>query len=259
MTKLVYSTIQRSRMRDTARSILACGAVAGPLFATVGLAQAFSRAGFDLNQHTLSLLSNGDLGWIQIANFVVSGALFVAAATGMRRVVTSRRAATWGPRLIAVFGAGTVAAGAFVPDPAYGFPLGTPDSKPISVSWHGALHYTIASLAFLALIVACFVFAGRFRSLGQRGWAICSMLIGALLVVGVGAISSGSHNATANLSFVTAALLGFLWVSALATRDSVPRQGRRHRCDRLGRPASRRPHQPLASTPTRNHDRRMIL
>jgi hypothetical protein len=70
---------------------------------TVGLAQAFSRAGFDLTQHTLSLLSNGGLGRIQIANFVFSGALFVVAATGMRRVVTSGRAATWGPRLIAVY------------------------------------------------------------------------------------------------------------------------------------------------------------
>jgi hypothetical protein len=218
MTKLVDSTIQPSRVSSTARSTLACGAVAGPLFVTVGLAQAFSRAGFDLNQHTLSLLSNGDLGWIQIANFVVSGALFVAAATGMRPVVTSGRAATWGPRLIAVFGAGTAAAGAFVPDPAYGFPPGTPASKPTSVSWHGALHYTVASLAFLALIVACFVFASRFRNLGQRAWATCSTLIGALLIVGVGAISSGAHNATANLSFVTAALLGFLWVSALATQ-----------------------------------------
>ena len=159
MTKLVHFTIQRSRMSNTARGTLACGAVAGPLFAMVGLAQAFSRAGFDLNQHTLSLLSNGDLGWIQIANFVVSGALFVAAATGMRQVVTSGRAAMWWPRLIAVFGVGTVAAGALVPDPAYGFPPGTPGSTPTSVSWHGALH-----------------------------------------------------------SFVVAALLGFLWVSALAAR-----------------------------------------
>jgi Protein of unknown function (DUF998) len=205
-------------MRNAARSALACGTVAGPLFAVVGLAQAFSRAGFDLRQHTLSLLSNGGLGWIQIANFVISGVLFVVAATGMRRVLTSGRAATWGPRLIAIFGVGTVGAGAFVPDPAYGFPPGTPDGKPASVSWHGALHYTVASLAFLALIVACFVFASRFRSLGHRGWAAYSALIGALLVVGVGAVSSGSLNATANVSFVTASLLGFLWASALAAR-----------------------------------------
>ena len=65
--------------------------------------------------------------------------------------------------------------------------------------------------------------------------------------------------ATANLSFVTAALLGFCG-SRRSPPDSVPRQGRRHRCDRLGRPAAgRRPHQPLVSRPTRNHDRRTIL
>jgi hypothetical protein len=46
------------------------------------------------------LLSLGDLGWIQIANFVVTGALFVACAVGLRRVLHPGRAGTWGPRLV---------------------------------------------------------------------------------------------------------------------------------------------------------------
>ena len=56
--------------------LLACGAVAGPLFIVVGLTQALTRAGFDPVKHPLSLLSVGDLGWIQITNFVVTGLLF---------------------------------------------------------------------------------------------------------------------------------------------------------------------------------------
>jgi Protein of unknown function (DUF998) len=54
------------------RALLAGGG-AGPLFILVGLLQAFTRDGFDLRRHPLSLLSNGDLGWIQIANFIVTG------------------------------------------------------------------------------------------------------------------------------------------------------------------------------------------
>src|SRR5438128_1850429 len=64
--------------RDTVtamRTLLACGAVAGPLFVIVGFGQAFTRPGFDLTRHPLSVLSNGDLGWLQIANFLVSGLL----------------------------------------------------------------------------------------------------------------------------------------------------------------------------------------
>jgi Protein of unknown function (DUF998) len=36
----------------------------------------------------MSLLSNGALGWIQIANFVVSGLALLAFAVGLRRGCT---------------------------------------------------------------------------------------------------------------------------------------------------------------------------
>ena len=44
-----------------------------------------------LSPHPLSLLSLGDLGWIQIANFVVTGLLVTACAIGMRRVLHPAR------------------------------------------------------------------------------------------------------------------------------------------------------------------------
>jgi hypothetical protein len=68
------------RAETTARTsvALACGAVAGPLLVVVGLTQAFLREGFDLRHDTLGLLGNGDLGWIQVLNFI--NVLFVATA-----------------------------------------------------------------------------------------------------------------------------------------------------------------------------------
>jgi len=41
------------------RAFLSCGIVAGPLHAIVGLMQAFTRPGFDITRHTLSLLEKG--------------------------------------------------------------------------------------------------------------------------------------------------------------------------------------------------------
>jgi Protein of unknown function (DUF998) len=91
-----------------ARALLACGVVAGPLFLAAGLIQAFTREGFDLRRHPLSLLSLGELGWIQIANFVVTGLLCVACAVGMGRVLGPGRGGTWGPLLVGAFGVGLV-------------------------------------------------------------------------------------------------------------------------------------------------------
>ena len=53
---------------------LTCGMAAGPLYILVGIIQIAIRPGFDPTRHALSLLSNGDLGWIQVSNFLMTGA-----------------------------------------------------------------------------------------------------------------------------------------------------------------------------------------
>jgi len=73
------------------------------------LLQAFTREGFDFRRHPISLLSNGDLGWVQITSFVVNGLLIVASAVGIRRALHPGRGGTWGPLLIGIVGAGTIA------------------------------------------------------------------------------------------------------------------------------------------------------
>src|ERR1700704_6470561 len=108
--------------RRTATALLYCGVVAGPLFTIVAVIEMLTRSGFDLRRHDLSLLSNGSLGWIQISNFILAGALTIAAALGMRRVLRFGRGSTWAPILIAIYGLGYVGAGVFVADPMNGFP-----------------------------------------------------------------------------------------------------------------------------------------
>jgi hypothetical protein len=67
------------RDRDTAhavtRLLLGLGVIAGPFYVAVSLAQALTRDGFDITRHAWSLLANGDLGWLQMANLILTGAI----------------------------------------------------------------------------------------------------------------------------------------------------------------------------------------
>jgi hypothetical protein len=153
------------------RTLLACGVVAGPLFTVVALVQMVTRDGFDPSRHPLSLLSNGDLGWVQITNFVLAGLLFLAGAVGMRPILRPGPGGTWGPRLIGAMGVALVWGGVFVADPAQGFPPGTPPGVPDQLSWHSILHTVAPVVGYWAPVVACFVLARRFRWAGQRSWA----------------------------------------------------------------------------------------
>lgn len=98
------------------RKLLGCGLIAGPLFVTASLAQAFTRSGFDLARHPISLLSLGSVGWIQIANFVLSGVLYVIGAVGLRTALRGGRGGTWGPLFIGLTGIGLIIAGVFTAD-----------------------------------------------------------------------------------------------------------------------------------------------
>jgi hypothetical protein len=118
---------------------LVAGIIAGPLFIAVWAIQAFTREGFRPAFHPLSLLALGEQGWVQIANFVVTGLLYIVFATGMRRLLHPGRAGTWAPILVALVGVGLVVAGVFTTDPGAGFPVGAPAGAPV-MSWHGAVH-----------------------------------------------------------------------------------------------------------------------
>lgn len=200
------------------RALLACGIAAGPLYIAVAGVQALARDGFDITRHPVSLLSTGDLGWVQIANFVVTGLLTVACAVGMRRALRDGRGAVWAPRLIGVYGLGVLAAGIFVPDPMDGFPGGTPAGPAEIVTWHGTMHFVVGGIGFLALIAACLVLARRFAGLDQRGWAAYSAATGVIFFAAFVGIASGSAQPAVNIAFGVAVVLAWAWLAAMAAR-----------------------------------------
>jgi hypothetical protein len=197
------------------RMWLTCGVVAGPLYVVVSLAQALTRDGFDLARHPWSLLSNGGLGWLQISNFLLAGALTMAFAVGLTR---SWVRPGWAPRLIAAYGASLIGAGVFRADPTQGFPAGTP-AGPGPVSWHGNLHFITGAIGFACLIAACFVVGRRFAASARPGWAWYSRITGVLFFAAFVGIASGAGNPATILAFVVAVILAWTWLSALAVHQ----------------------------------------
>lgn len=191
------------------KSLLGYGVIAGPIYVVVSLAQALTRPGFDITRDAWSLLATGDLGWIQVVNFVLTGLMTITAAVGLRRAGVGR----WASGLLAAYGVSLVAAGVFRPDPAEGFPAGTP-ANANTVSWHGMLHLLSGSVGFACLIAACLITARMFVRSGRRGWALFSLVAGIALLAGFAGIASGSHGAATTLPFTAAVVLACSWITA---------------------------------------------
>ena len=197
------------------KSLLGYGVLAGVVYVLVAGIQEATRTGFDPTRDDVSLLSNGPTGWIQIVNFVLTGLMVVAAAIGVRRAIAGERGGTWGPILLGGYGVGLIAAGAFVADPAFGFPAGAPAGA-APMSWHGTAHVFSGAIGFVALIAACFVFARRFAATGRRGWAVYSAVTGILFAAGFVGIATGSGSVPTTLAFTAAVLIAWAWVAALS-------------------------------------------
>jgi hypothetical protein len=204
--------------KQAAKVLLTCGIVAGPLYLAVSLVEALTREGFDITRHSLSLLSNGTLGWVHITLFVVTGLLVIGAAAGMRRAFVSGKGRTWVPALLALYGLSLIGAGVFIADPSFGFPPGTPEGAPSTMTTSGFLHFAIGGIGFLALIAACFVMAKRFGTLGQPGWKTFSWVTGAVFLLGFIGIASGSGNSWTILGFWVAVILAWTWLSAVLAK-----------------------------------------
>jgi hypothetical protein len=198
------------------RLLLTDGVIAGILFILVPLIEMAIRPGFDIKRHAISVLSLGDLGWIQIATFVVTGLLTIACAVGMRRVMYSGPSGTWGPLLIGAYGFGMIGAGIFSTDPGFGFPPGAPEGMPLSMSWHAILHSIAFFLVFTSLPIACFVFVRRFASMKQKGWMAYSIATGLATPVLI-ALGMGSIIAT-GVAFFIAGVVVCVWVVAVTAR-----------------------------------------
>lgn len=209
------------------RSLLGYGVLAGVVFEVSILVQGLTRHGFRLAHDDASLLGNGPLGWIQIATFLVSGAMTIAFAAGAGRALASRAAGRWGPRLIGVYGAALMAAGLLRADPADGFGPGALAGQAAHISWHAAGHLAAASIGFSALIGACFVVARYFSREQRRGLALYSRITGLAFLAAFAGVTTGSSSSAVVLPFYGGVLIAWTWIAVtsvhLYRRAAEPR------------------------------------
>ncbi|MCD0442558.1 DUF998 domain-containing protein [Glycomyces sp. A-F 0318] len=208
-------------MRLSTRRLLLLGAAAGPLFLVASTVQSLLRADYDLVRHPISSLSIGGPGWVQDANFMVTGLLTVALALGARRVLAPGRGSLWGPVLLAAWGVGLIGAGAFESDPVSGFPPGTPEQI-TDYTAAGFLHDLFSMLGFACLMAAGLVLAVRFARTSWP-WAVYTVLtvLGFGVLMGLASAAFGQSAAFVDYGgfYQRAALLvGFAWTTALALR-----------------------------------------
>jgi hypothetical protein len=131
------------------------GLVGGPLFVVVFLLEGATRTGYDPLRQPVSALALGPGGWMQQANFIVTGVLMLAFAVGLGTGLRTIGGPPLAPALIGLYAVGLIGAGVFVTGPvarsprdgrgAAGMPaLGEPGPRagrwrgPCSACWSGS-------------------------------------------------------------------------------------------------------------------------
>jgi hypothetical protein len=196
------------------QKFLLVGILAGPFNLVVVFSQAFTRDGFDIRKHAGSMLTLGEYGWIQSANFVITGVLVILGAAGLGRVLGRTPAI-----LLAIFGAGTAAGGIFLPDPALGFPAGAPEQG--QLTWHGTAHFAAGGIGFLAFIACCVLVGNHFRRTANTAWAAASYATAVAFLAAFAGIASGSAGETTTLGFWAAIVVAWVWLTATLNRFRV--------------------------------------
>lgn len=206
------SPVSQGRDSMSLRRYLALAGIVGPpCFVVVFLVIGLVKPGYNAVAQAVSEGSIGDLGWIQSANFLVTGVCFVALAVGLWRGFGDRLSGRIGSGLIAATGIGLCGAGLFVTDPGFR-----------AVTLHGNLHMAASLVVFLSLLIACLIFAGRFWH--DRGFAIYSIASG--LAIPAGFVALFSIGAWPGLIQRVMITIVWAWVTVLALRLYVLKTGR---------------------------------
>jgi hypothetical membrane protein len=202
------------------KALLACGAIAPPLFIIVFLIEGVVRPGYNSLRHPISSLSIGEQGWMQITNFIFTGMLLLAFAFGLRRLFQLPGKKFHGPLLIGLVAIGLIGAGIFSTDPLFGYP----EDKPLALaqySVHGHLHDFFSLFVFICLPLACFSFRKKLLADDKYGWANYSVFTAIKMLVtfvlaGIGFKQLAGFEDIAGVLQRLSICIGWIWMMLLA-------------------------------------------
>lgn len=216
-------TMRPGRLAAQTRWLLRCGIWAGPVFTATFLAEGAVRDGYRPLRHPVSSLALGPRGWIQTANFAVTGALCLAGAAGLRLMRDRLAGSRAGPIMVAAAGAGLIGSAAFRTDPVGGYPPETPD-MPTKFSYAGTAHNVAAIPVFAGLPAAAADYGWRSWRAGQPpGFAIYCAATAVTMPVtmalaGAGFSQSSRLGGYGGLFQRASIITGFAWLTAVSAR-----------------------------------------
>ena len=201
------------------RPLLRAGSVAGPLFLATSTSDGLSRPDFSLNRHPISSLALGPAGWVQRANFAVTGGLYLAGADGLRR---SQADNVTGLVAVGIASAGIFLASLFTTDPVNGFPAGTADVA-AERTVAGVVHDAVSVPTFFGLPLAAATYSVAFGRSGRWNWSAYSAVSGlgmlaALVPATLGFNGSPRFASHAGRWQRICLSVGLIWLSALMAR-----------------------------------------
>jgi hypothetical membrane protein len=180
------------------RGLLWCGAVGSVLFIVIFLINDVVKPGYDPVRDAVSEAEIGSGGWLQIANFIVSGLLITASSVAVANTVNR-----WTGMLVALVGAGLALAGVFVSDPV-------PTDH---ATWHDTIHNVVGTISSAALITACFV-AARWQATALWHWYSIAVGVAMPLTFVVAIAATETLGIWQRLTNV----IGWTWLIVLALR-----------------------------------------
>lgn len=204
----------------TTKWLLTCGQIGCILFIVMFLVQGQLRDAYSALKFPISSLSIGHWGWIQVTNFLISGALIFLFAIGFRRATPLLKNSLWTSRLIGAVGLGLFGAGLFSSDPVYGYPM----SEPIRIAQFtitGHLHDFFSILVFVCLPICCFKMRNRFMEFNNKKWATYTLIsvIGMLTCFIIAAVGFKQVSGLVEFAGVFQRLtiiFGFVWLTTLS-------------------------------------------
>jgi len=170
---------------NSSRALLVGAVIAAPMFVLLWAVQAVTREGFRPTYHPMSLLSLGDWGWVQVANFIVVGLLVIGGGYALQ--LGPGPIAGWIRCFVVLIGVGLVVSGVFVTDAGAGFPIGAPEGAPV-MSWHGAVHeagFVLTQVAFLGASITLAVWFAKKRRVALAVACIVAA-VAAVLIAALG-------------------------------------------------------------------------
>lgn len=221
------SQVTRSISREAA-----CGVVAGPLFLATFSVIGAARSGYDWRRHAVSSLACGREGWLQRANFIVTGILYCVAARGLGRDPRSVVGPRLVPALVGAAGAGLISSGIFVTDPVAGFPppavgaeegSGGGASAPLLPTREGRLHNLSAIPVFAGIPLAGLAAAAAAARGRDWRWASYSAgssaaMVGSFVLFGAAFGGKSNLKERGGLFQRLSVMSGFGWLTALSLR-----------------------------------------